>query len=143
MVAPLLRLNHCHPGETEEMLKKHHKYSELIIMYQTRGNHRKALQLLRKQSQDPDSPLIGFERTLQYLQHLGHEYIDLIFEFGSWILEQQLEEGLKIFIEDIQEVEQLPRSKVLDFLLKNHKILVIPYLVSLIFFFFFLTILNF
>lgn len=40
------------------------------------------------------------------------------------------EEGLKIFTEDIQEVEHLPRPKVLDYLLRTHKSLVIPYLVS-------------
>lgn len=35
---------------------------------------------------------------------------------------------MKIFTEDIVEVENLSRPKVLDFLLREHKSLVIPYL---------------
>lgn len=38
------------------------------------------------------------------------------------------EEGLTIFTEDVAEVEHLPRPKVLDFLIRNHKNLIIPYL---------------
>ncbi|GLV35804.1 Vacuolar protein sorting 39 [Carabus blaptoides fortunei] len=128
LVAPLLRRNHCHLGETEKMLKKHHKFSELIILYQTKGQHKKALELLQKQSQQMDSSLRGLDRSIQYLQHLGTEYINLIFEFAGWILDLNPEEGLKIFIEDLQEVENLPRPKVLDYLLRTHKSLVIPYL---------------
>jgi hypothetical protein len=89
-VAPLLRLNHCHLGETEKTLKKHQKFSELIILYQTKGLHRKALELLQKQAEHPDSTLRGYERTLQYLQHLG-QYIllftNIIYKFlllGAW-----------------------------------------------------------
>lgn len=36
--------------------------------------------------------------------------------------------SLQIFIDDIAEVESLPRPRVLDFLLKSHKTVVIPYL---------------
>jgi len=128
LVAPLLRLNHCHLGETEKTLKKHQKYSELIILYQTKGLHRKALELLQKQAEYPDSTLQGYERTLQYLQHLGKDHINLILDFAGWVLDANPEEGLKIFTEDIAEVEQLPRPKVLDYLLRTHKDLVIPYL---------------
>ncbi|KAG8228284.1 hypothetical protein J437_LFUL006252 [Ladona fulva] len=137
LVAPLLRLNHCHLAETEKNLKKHEKYSELIILYQTKGLHQKALELLKKQANIPDSSLRGHEKTVQYLQHLDivktlfisrKDHISLIFEFAGWILESHPEDGLKIFIEDMQEVEQLPRPQVLDYLLRNQKSLVIPYL---------------
>ncbi|KAK7863279.1 hypothetical protein R5R35_005325 [Gryllus longicercus] len=128
LVAPLLRLNHCHLQETEKTLRRHQKYSELIILYQTKGLHRKALELLQKQADQPDSPLFGHERTLNYLQHLGKDNIKLIFDFSGWVLERHPEEGLKIFTEDVMEVEQLPRPQVLDFLLRQHKHLVIPYL---------------
>ncbi|XP_021925898.1 vam6/Vps39-like protein isoform X1 [Zootermopsis nevadensis] len=128
LVAPLLRLNHCHLGETEKTLKKHQKYSELIILYQTKGLHRKALELLQKLADHPDSSLHGYERTLQYLQHLGKDHINLMLDFAGWVLEANPEEGLKMFTEDIAEVEQLPRPKVLDYLLRTHKDLVIPYL---------------
>nr|CAD7615829.1 unnamed protein product [Timema genevievae] len=132
LVAPLLRLNHCHLEETEKTLRRHHKYSELIILYQTKGLHLKALELLEKQADQPESSLRGFHRTIQYLQHLGKEHMDLILKFAGWVLEQNPEEGLKIFTEDIQEVEHLPRPRILDYLLRQHKLLVIPYLVTLV-----------
>ena len=76
LVASLLRLrdNHCHLEESERALKRHHKHAELIILYQTRGLHRKALELLKKHNsntEDFGSPLSHHERTIQYLQHLG------------------------------------------------------------------------
>ena len=49
LVAPLVRLkdNCCHQEETERALKKAQKYPELLIFYNTRGLHRKALTLLQ------------------------------------------------------------------------------------------------
>lgn len=86
LVASLLRLkdNHCHLEESERALKRHHKHAELIILYQTRGLHRKALELLKKHAtsnEDFGSPLANHERTIQYLQHLGesrHPLVEII-----------------------------------------------------------------
>ncbi|XP_050533096.1 vam6/Vps39-like protein isoform X2 [Daktulosphaira vitifoliae] len=128
LIAPLLRLNHCHLLETEATLKKYKKYSELIILYQTKGLHSKALELLQKQSENSDSNLKGPQRTIQYLQNIGSTNIDIILQFSDWVLTKYPEEGLSIFTEDIAEVEHLPRPKVLDFLIRNHKNLIIPYL---------------
>ncbi|KAL0170684.1 hypothetical protein M9458_035280, partial [Cirrhinus mrigala] len=33
--------NHCHIEESEYVLKKAHKYSELIILYEKKGLHQK------------------------------------------------------------------------------------------------------
>jgi tetratricopeptide (TPR) repeat protein len=120
LVAPLLRLNHCHLGETEKILKKMGKHNELIILYQTKGQHRRALELLQDEA--------GTERTIAYLQHLGADNMGLIIEFSDWVLTASPEEGLKIFTEDLAEVEALPRPRVLDFLLRSHASVVIPYL---------------
>lgn len=128
LIAPLLRLNHCRVAETEKILKKHKKYSELIILYQTKELHNCALELLEKQSDQMDSSLRGHDRTIQYLQHLGEKHIETILQFATWVLEKHPEDGLKIFTEDIPEVEQLPRPKVLNYLLKQKRSLVIPYL---------------
>lgn len=65
-----------------------------------------------------------------FLLNLGKDHINLILDFAGWVLDANPEEGLKIFTEDIAEVEQLPRPKVLDYLLRTHKDLVIPYLVT-------------
>lgn len=62
----------------------------------------------------------------------GSDHLNLIFKFSDWILKEHPEEGLKIFTEDIVEVENLPRPKILDFLLREHLPLVIPYLEHLI-----------
>lgn len=120
LVAPLLRRNHCHLGEAERTLKKYGKHNELIILYQTKGQHRRALELLQSES--------SIERSINYLQHLGYENMGLILEFADWILQKSPEDGLKIFIEDLGEVEALPRPRILDYLLKTHMSLVIPYL---------------
>ena len=113
-MAPLLRLkdNSCHVEESERILKKYQKFSELIILYEKKGLHKKgkwlfllyylscqgnlqyrfnwilsqstvvrlsmsfnllfpALDLLLRQSQKPNSPLKGHDRTVEYLQRLG------------------------------------------------------------------------
>lgn len=57
--------------------------------------------------------------------------MSLILQFAGWVLDAHPEDGLKIFTEDIPEVEHLPRPKVLDYLLRTQKSLVIPYLVRL------------
>lgn len=88
-VAPLLRLNHCHLGEAEKMLKKYEKNSELIILYQRKGLHKKALELLHKQSTQQESSLQGHERTVLYLQHLG--------EF-KYIIENIFSSSLMLFL---------------------------------------------
>ena len=90
LVAALLRLkdNHCHLEETEHALKRDHKFAELIILYQTRSFHRKALEMLLRQSGRQDSSLFGFDRLVQYLQHLGEVTDRLWFVLlvcGSWI----------------------------------------------------------
>uniref|UniRef100_G3NP54 CNH domain-containing protein n=1 Tax=Gasterosteus aculeatus aculeatus TaxID=481459 RepID=G3NP54_GASAC len=135
MVSPLLRLenNHCHIEESEYVLKKAHKYSELIILYEKKGLHQKALQVLLDQSTKANSPLKGHERTVQYLQRLGGENLGIIFEFSPWVLKICPEDGLKIFTEDLTEVETLPRDNVLNFLKEGFKELAIPYLEHIVY----------
>ncbi|KAG8183005.1 hypothetical protein JTE90_017093 [Oedothorax gibbosus] len=130
LVASLLRVkdNYCHIDESERALKQHQKYSELIILYNKKGMHRKALELLERQAKKTDSPLKGHERTISYLQPLGVEHLDLIFEFAKWVLREYPEDGLKIFIEDLAETENLPRTQVLTYLSETEPDLVIPYL---------------
>jgi len=133
LVASLLRLkdNHCHLEETERVLLKNEKLTELVILYNTRNLHRKALTLLQKHAGEESSELSGYQRIITYLQNLGSEHIDLILEFSLDILINN-QDGFLIFTEDIDTVESLPRDKVLDFLLKNKEDLVIPYLEHII-----------
>lgn len=134
LVASLLRLpdNKCHFEESERVLKKHLKYSELIILYNKKEKHKDALDLLLRQSQKVSSPLKGHERTVQYLQKLGAKHIDLIFEYATWVLTAHPEDGLKIFTEDNLEADPLDRRKVLAYLSRAAPDLVIPYLEHII-----------
>uniref|UniRef100_A0A3Q1C7B8 CNH domain-containing protein n=1 Tax=Amphiprion ocellaris TaxID=80972 RepID=A0A3Q1C7B8_AMPOC len=127
LVSPLLRLenNHCHIEESEYVLKKAHKYSELIILYEKKGLHQKALQVLLDQSTKANSPLKGHERTVQYLQRLGKNQL---FSVGI-----KTSFPVQIFTEDLTEVETLPRDKVLQFLKEGFEELAIPYLEHIIY----------
>lgn len=136
LVASLLRLpdNHCKHNlkVTEKALIKYHKYNELIILYQSRGLHKKALELLRSHFQD--SPMSGYEKTVQYLQHLGPDHLEIICEYAKWVLQNEPELGLKIFTADLPETEQLDRNLVLEFIRHNAPQLEIPYLEHIIHF---------
>ncbi|KAI1284984.1 Vam6/Vps39-like protein [Halotydeus destructor] len=134
LVVSLLRLpnNHCHLEESETALKRHHKYNELKILYQSKGLHRRALDLLKIQSTKSGS-LAGHEQTIDYLQRLGAENLDLIFEYATWVIKESSEDGLRIFTDDIGlETEQLPREQVFEFLERTDSDLVIPYLEHII-----------
>lgn len=72
LVAPLIRLNNCNLLDSEKVLKKHKKYPELIILYETKGLHHKALELLQKLAEQSDSPAKEVEKMIQYLQRLGN-----------------------------------------------------------------------
>ena len=141
LVASLLRLsnNHCHLEEAEKVLKYYNKYNELIILYKCRNLHRRALELLQKinQQSKTSDKLIKLTdphlKTKEYLQALGKEHIELIFEFGEWVLREYPEDGFKIFIDDIQEIESLPRKQVLEYLRSINSDFVITYLEHIIY----------
>lgn len=54
--------------------------------------------------------------------------VGLILEFANWVLTEAPEEGLRIFTEYNLDDEQPPKPRVLDFLLRSHINMVIPYL---------------
>uniref|UniRef100_A0A8C5C9X5 CNH domain-containing protein n=1 Tax=Gadus morhua TaxID=8049 RepID=A0A8C5C9X5_GADMO len=127
LVSPLLRLenNHCHIEESEYILKKAHKYSELIILYEKKGLHRKALQVLLDQSTKANSPLKGHERTVQYLQRLGrqpqHYPVLRLYTKQHYFLREGFRELAAPYLEHIIHVWEDPRP---DF----HNVLVQLYL---------------
>ena len=134
LVAPLLRLktNQCHLEETERALSKANKYSELVIFYNTRNLHNKALELLRKHMTNPDSPLKGHRSLVKYLQNLGPEHIELVCEYASDVLKISPKDGLRIFAEDQGDVENWNRTRVLEYLLKTEPSVVVAYLEHII-----------
>lgn len=130
LVAPLLRLkdNSCHVEEAERILKQNSKFAELVILYEKKEMHKKALDLLMVQSRKPNTFLSGCEATIQYLQRLGPKHLDLIYEYAKWVIKEDPEDGLTIFTEDLDEVKSLPRDDILRYLeLTSKEALVIPY----------------
>jgi len=72
--------------------------------------------------------LFGHESTIYYLQKLGPEQIELIFEYAGWVIKANPFEALKIFTEDMDEVKALPREDVYNYIERTDKQLVIPYI---------------
>ncbi|KAG0044852.1 Vam6/Vps39-like protein [Gryganskiella cystojenkinii] len=116
LVGSLLRVtNHCNLGETESLLLKHKKYRELVDFYKGKGQHRKALELLKTVHTGPGE-MAGVQPTVSYLQRLGVDNLPLILEFGTWILEADPKVAIKIFIDDEPEIDTLPRARIISYL---------------------------
>ncbi|OQR67629.1 vam6/Vps39 protein-like [Tropilaelaps mercedesae] len=130
LVATLLRFkdNQCHLEESEAILKEHNKFDELILLYEQKGAHRKALQVLSEQALVPSSPLHGHERTVAHLQRLSSDHFDLILEYAKWVIDAFPDDGLKIFTENKCGREQLPRDRVIQFLGREAPALIMNYL---------------
>lgn len=131
LVASLLRLpdNQCNLEAAEQALKNSNKLNELLILYQSKGMHRKALDMLTVEMCKNSNSIFSYERIINYLQHLGPEHLQLIFEYSEWVLKHYPEEGLRIFTEEFgSETENLPREKVIDHLQRVNPDLLIPYL---------------
>ncbi|GAA5966350.1 hypothetical protein JCM21900_005140 [Sporobolomyces salmonicolor] len=110
MVGPLCRIeNWCEVEEVEELLLQAKKYRELLDLYNGKNMHEKAVKLLRQMSKEEDDPGEKVADTVRYLQKLGADHVNVIFEASKWVFEQDREAGLQIFIADFEEVESLPR----------------------------------
>ena len=130
LIGPLVRLkdNYLFLVESERILKKQEKLPELIQLYNTKGEHKKSLNLLMSCNLQSQGPLRDPAHTIAYLQKLGPNHLPLILEFSKWVITKHPEDGMKIFIEDVQEVEYLEREKVLEFIKKEFSEQTIPYL---------------
>uniref|UniRef100_A0A1I8A7S7 CNH domain-containing protein n=1 Tax=Steinernema glaseri TaxID=37863 RepID=A0A1I8A7S7_9BILA len=136
LIASLLRLrdNSCLVPESVEVLERAQMYPELFLLYQRRGLHEKALQLLKTEAKNRDSPLRGTDKTIEYLQSLSNSHLRLIFQHASWVLADNFEKGLSIFASDCEETtRELDRDAVLDFLMRECVDAIVPYLEHLIY----------
>ncbi|OZJ05891.1 hypothetical protein BZG36_00891 [Bifiguratus adelaidae] len=113
LVGPLLRVqNNCDVNLVETLLLEKHKYRELVDLYQGKGLHEKSLELLHRLSEEPANRLQGVIPTILYLQKLGAEHFDLILKYSKWVLEQDPDEGMQIFLDESPEVESFDRMAV-------------------------------
>ncbi|KAI1284920.1 Vam6/Vps39-like protein [Halotydeus destructor] len=134
-IAALLRHpdNNCDIEESKRALIRHGKFNELIIFYQSKGLHCEALDLLKEKSTHDDPSLAGHEPTVNYLQRLGPDNLDLIFLYTDWVIKEHPADGLKIFSDDKRhETDHLPKDKVLEYLERTNESLVIFYLEDVI-----------
>ncbi|KAH8118200.1 vacuolar sorting protein 39 domain 1-domain-containing protein [Phellopilus nigrolimitatus] len=121
LLGPLCSLdNWCEVAEVEEVLMEREKFSELVSLYKGRKMHGKALGLLKrrvicpKSLSEKESDIEDRIRpTVSYVQKLGPEYLDQIFEATRWVFEINPDAAFDIFTAELVE---LPRSKVADFL---------------------------
>ncbi|CAD0026471.1 unnamed protein product [Aureobasidium pullulans] len=134
LAGPLFRLdNFCDPHVVEEKLYESGRYNDLIDFLYGKKLHREALELLEKfgrneAAEEVMPALRGPDRTIGYLQNLPAELIDIILEFAEWPIKVDSKKGMEIFVADTKNAANLPKDKVLKFLVPLDKSLAVQYL---------------
>ncbi|KAI0749549.1 vacuolar sorting protein 39 domain 2-domain-containing protein [Daedaleopsis nitida] len=129
LLASLCRVGWCEVSEVEELLREREKYQEMIYLYGGRKMHGKALDLLRQLSEHEADPRDKLMPTVNYLQRLGPEHMDQIFEHSKWVFEHDRDIAFEIFT---SEEAELPKEPVADFLEKLDPALCARYIEFLI-----------
>ncbi|CAH7687428.1 hypothetical protein BY996DRAFT_4635646 [Phakopsora pachyrhizi] len=139
MLGPLCRLpNWCESDEVETLLTEAKRHRELLDLYHGKGQHDRALKLLKKMGESEEDLELKIDPTIRYLQKLGSDYLSLIFEASKWIFSTSSDSlpmtrvALEIFTADLSTVESLPRSEVVEFLERQSLIACLLYLEHLI-----------
>ncbi|XP_006455342.1 hypothetical protein AGABI2DRAFT_187742 [Agaricus bisporus var. bisporus H97] len=105
--------NWCEVSEVEEDLRGIQRFAELKDLYYGKKMHAKALQLLKDLSEEVSDIEDKLRPSITYLQKLGPEYLDHIFQFSRWIFDQNVDMGFEIFLsEDVE----LPHQAVANYL---------------------------
>ncbi|KAG6916169.1 hypothetical protein DXG01_008142 [Tephrocybe rancida] len=114
LLGSLCRLpNWCEVSEVEEDLRTRQKYAELIDLYNGKKMHAQALSLLRELGEKEEDLEDKLSPSIQYLQKLGPEHLQQIFESSRWVFSTDPNLGFEIFTsEDVE----LPRQEVSIFL---------------------------
>ena len=107
--------NCCDLEVGQRLLTDYEMYHELMALFQTHNQHRRALELLAEHGQgSPEGhPLHGVLATVEYLRALGAEHQSIVLEFSRWVLRSNPEMGLTIFSEPLPGVTPLPVETVL------------------------------
>ncbi|KAJ7880982.1 hypothetical protein B0H14DRAFT_3763074 [Mycena olivaceomarginata] len=121
--------NWCEVSEVEEELLARKKFAELRDLYNGKKMHRKALDLLKRLSEQEADMEDKLSPSIYYLQKLGPEHLDEIFASSRWIFEKDSSMAFQIFTsEDVE----LPRPAVADYLESIDPLLCIRYIEFLI-----------
>ncbi|KAF7327882.1 Rab guanyl-nucleotide exchange factor [Mycena kentingensis (nom. inval.)] len=121
--------NWCEVSEVEEELLARKKYAELRDLYNGKKMHRKALELLKRLSEEETDMEEKLMPSINYLQKLGPEHLDEIFQSARWIFDKDSATAFQIFTsEDVE----LPRPAVADYLESIDPALCIRYIEFLV-----------
>eukprot|EP01147_Barroeca_monosierra_P008252 gene8252-840_t len=136
--------NHCDIMESEKELKAANKIEELVLLYQNRGLHQKALELLRSDVQRTPDPAVmdtvafnearakqvkSRQSMLTHLQTLKAEHIDIVLEYADTIIKENQREGLAMLTtEDYPNVKTWPRVPIMRHLQQKFPDILIEYL---------------
>ncbi|KAF7312336.1 Rab guanyl-nucleotide exchange factor [Mycena indigotica] len=121
--------NWCEVSEVEDELLERKKFPELRDLYNGKKMHRKALDLLKNLSEQESDLEDKLMPSIYYLQKLGPEHMEEIFQSSRWIFEKDSTMAFQIFTsEDVE----LPRTAVADFLESIEPSLCIRYIEFLI-----------
>ena len=106
--------NFLHLDESERLLTQHNKISELIILYEKKEAHEKALNLLLTELPKQNSVLYGVKHLVEYLKKIGNSNLELTFKFAKNVIETDAKWGIKIFMGDAFKVDKIiaERAKV-------------------------------
>jgi hypothetical protein len=96
-----------HLEESERLLLQHNKMSELIILYEKKEEHVRALDLLITESTKMSSPLYGQKFLIKYLKKIGNKNLNLIFKYAKNAIEMDAESGLQIFMDNSIEMDDI------------------------------------
>jgi len=109
LAAFLKSSNDCNVAECEILLKQSSKFEELVLLYESHGRHKAALDLMRVKNR----AICGINKTIKYLQRLGEdaENEKLILHFSEWVFKEDPTEALRIFTGKSFESQQLQRNQ--------------------------------
>jgi len=130
LLGPLCRIdNWCEVSEVEQVLRGREKHTELIFLYHGKGMHDKALSLLHEMSANEKSIRDKLGPTITYLQKLGPDQLDQIFDAAHWLFAIDPDMAFEVFT---SEEHELPRHDVADYLEGIDPYLCVRYLEYLI-----------
>jgi hypothetical protein len=109
LVTPLLRRENTyfHLETCERLLKQQGKLNELLILYEKRNLHERALDLLNEELGKQNSKLNNIDHVIRYLKKLTNKYLELIFKYSKSIIERNdYDIGLQIFVTNTELLER-------------------------------------
>lgn len=104
-----------HLEESERLLKQHNKLNELIILYEKKDAHDKALNLLVTESTKSNSHLAGYKHIVEYMRKLGNLHLKDTFKFAKQVLEADPHQGIRVFMSgNVSRMDRVIVKKALE-----------------------------